>query len=366
MAVKLLLVDDSIFMRNAIKKILTVPEIEIVGTASNGKEAVEKNLALNPDVILTDIEMPVMNGLEEIKQIMATNPTAIIVFSTLSQEGSEITMKAMEYGALDFVSKEASSFDISSSKEELVKKIVALGANKFIKANLKAKFTRSNKQLVPYLQLKPTIVDVKTTAITPNYVSTKYRPKPEDIKIVCIGISTGGPVALQEIIPGIPASYPVPILVVQHMPPHFTASLANRLNQSSEINVVEAEDGTILKAGTVYIAKGGYQMIVTKRNTLHISNEIKGELFNPSVNVMLNSVVDVYKNQAVGIIMTGMGNDGQTGLTNLNKAGGYVIAQSKDSCVVSGMPSSVIDNNIAHEIQPLNNIAGTITALFPR
>jgi len=363
MAVKLLLVDDSIFMRNAVKKILSVPEIEIVGTASNGKEAVEKNLALNPDVVLTDIEMPIMNGLEEIKEIMETNPTAIIVFSALTQEGSETTIKAMEYGALDFVSKETASFDATAAKDELIRKIVALGSNKFIKANLKAKFSRSNKQPILH-PVKPTIHDVKVSVALPNYIGTKRRPKPEDIKIVCIGISTGGPVALQEVIPGIPANYPVPILVVQHMPPHFTASLSARLDQSSAINVLEAEDGILLKPGTVYIGKGGYQMQVTKRNTLHISDEIKGELFNPSVNVMVNSVVDVYKDKAVGIIMTGMGNDGQIGLTNLNKIGGYVIAQSKDSCVVSGMPSAVIDNNIAHEIQSLSNMAGTITSLF--
>lgn len=365
MAIRLLLVDDSIFMRNAIKKMLSSPEIEIVGTANNGKEAIEKNIALTPDVILTDIEMPVMNGLEAIKQIMETNPTPIIVFSTLSKEGSVETIKAMEYGALDFVPKSSgSAVDISGVKDELTKKIIALGSNKFIKANLKAKLSRSSKH--PINQEAKPVLKVQTAAAMPNYTTSKLRPKHSDIKIVCIGISTGGPVALQEVIPGITANYPVPIIIVQHMPPHFTASLATRLNQTSAINVVEAEDGIDLKSGTVYIAKGGYQMLVTKQNKLQVTDKIKGELFNPSVNVMVNSVVDVYKEKAVGIIMTGMGNDGQIGLTNLNKAGGYVIAQSKDSCVVAGMPGAVIDNHIAHEIQPLNSMAGAISALFPR
>ena len=365
MAVKLLLVDDSIFMRNAIKNVLSVPEIEIVGTASNGKEAVEKNLLLNPDVVLTDIEMPIMDGLEEIKQIMATNPTPIIVFSSLSQEGTEVTMKALEYGALDFVSKDTNRFEMSAIKDELVKKIIALGSNKFIKANLKANFSRSaTKHNIVPTKSKP--ATRHTVGVAPNYVGKKYRPTSDNIKIVCIGISTGGPVALQEIIPGIPENYPVPILVVQHMPPLFTANLANRLDQISAVNVVEAEDGMELKPGTVYLGKGGFQMLVTKNNKLQITNKIEGQLFSPSVNVMINSVVDVYGDKAVGIIMTGMGNDGQNGLTNLNNAGGYVIAQSKDSCVVSGMPGAVIDNNIAHEIQPLHCMAGTIVSFFSR
>ena len=365
MPIKLLLVDDSIFMRNAIKKVLSVPEIEIVGTANNGKEAVEKNLLLNPDVILTDIEMPIMNGLDEIKQVMETNPTPIIVFSSISVEGSEVTMKALEYGALDFVTKDTTAFDISHVKDDLIKKIVTLGSNKFIKANLKAKFSRSSNKSATIS--KETIPTPKHNVVAlPNYVGKRHRPSPDDIKIVCIGISTGGPVALQEVIPGIPENYPVPILIVQHMPPHFTANLANRLNQSSAINVVEAEDGIELKAGTVYIGKGGYQMLVTKHNKLQVTDKIEGQLFNPSVNVMVNSIVEVYKDKAVGIIMTGMGNDGQIGLTNLNKAGGYIISQSKESCVVAGMPGSVIDNNIAHEIQPLHCIAGTITALFQK
>ena len=364
MAVKLLLVDDSIFMRNTIKKMLTVPEIEIIGTANNGKEAVEKNLSLQPDLILTDIEMPIMDGLEEIKQVMATNPTPIIVFSALSKEGSEVTMKALEYGALDFVSKESSLQGLSSTaKDELIKKIVGWGSNKFVRANLKAKFSRSS-HIHTTLSHEHKVVPKIQSPVLPNYTGNKRRPKAEDIKVVCIGISTGGPVALQEVIPSLPANYPVPILIVQHMPPHFTASLANRLDQTSALKVVEAEDGVQLNPGTVYIAKGGYQMLVLKNETLQVTDTIKGELFNPSVNVMVNSVVEVYKDKAVGIIMTGMGNDGQIALNNLNKAGGYVIAQSKDSCVVAGMPGSVIDHKIAHEIQPLNNMAGTISSFF--
>jgi len=357
--VKVLLVDDSLFMRNSLKKILSVPEIQIIDTASNGKEGVEKNLALNPDVILLDIEMPVMNGLDALKEIMSTNPTAVLMFSTLTQDGAEATVKSLSLGALDFIPKKSSYFDVSSAKEELIKKIVELGSNKFLKANLKAKFARTVRTVEPIKQ--PTVA--KPPPVAPNYQTTRKRPNPTDIKVVCIGISTGGPAALQEVIPRIPENLPVPILIVQHMPPLFTESLAKRLNQSSQITVVEAKDGEQLQAGTAYIAKGGVQMKITNKHTISLTTEPANELFKPSVNVMMDSVVNVYRDKAVGIIMTGMGNDGKIGLGKLAEVGGYVIAQKPDTCVVAGMPGSVIEAKIAHEIQPLNNIAGTICSL---
>ncbi|MDR0927276.1 MAG: chemotaxis response regulator protein-glutamate methylesterase [Ignavibacteria bacterium] len=359
--VKLLLVDDSLFMRNSLKKILAIPEIEIVDTAANGKEAVEKNLEYNPDLILLDIEMPVMNGLDALKKIMETNPTAVLMFSTLTQDGAKETVEALSLGALDFIPKQASYFDVSSTRDDLVKKIVALGSNKFLKANLKAKYAKKGRPQEPQA---PAPAPGKTQRVMPNYIAQRKRPNPKDIRLVCIGISTGGPVALQEVIPHIPKDLPVPIMIVQHMPPLFTESLAKRLDASSPITVVEAQDGEHLKAGTVYIGKGGFQMTVTKGNTISISKEPANELFKPAVNVMMNSVVDVYHERAVGIIMTGMGNDGQIGMTKLNEAGGYVIAQEPESCVVAGMPRAVIDNKIAHEVQPLHHIAGTIASLF--
>ena len=359
--VKVLLVDDSLFMRNSLKKILDVPSIQIIDTAVNGKEAIEKNLALNPDLILLDIEMPVMNGLDALKQIMASNPVPVLMFSTLTQDGAEETIQSLSLGALDFVPKQSSYFDVSQAKDELIKKIVALGSNKFLKANLKAKFAnKTPKQVEPPQKQE----QFKLQIAAPNYQTAKKRPKATDIKIVCIGISTGGPVALQEVIPHIPPDFPVPILIVQHMPPLFTESLANRLDQNSYIHVCEAKDGENLKSGIVYIAKGGVQMKVTSRNTIVLSNDHPDELFKPSVNVLMNSVVDVYHDKAVGVIMTGMGSDGRDGLQKLADAGGYVIAQQPETCVVAGMPNSVIEAKIAHEIQPLKNIAGTLNSLF--
>jgi len=366
--IKVLLVDDSLFMRNSLKKILDVPEIQIIDTASNGKEAVEKNLLLNPDVILLDIEMPVMNGIEALKEIMSSNPTAVLMFSTLTQEGANETIQALAFGALDFIPKQSSYFEVASAKEEIVKKIIAFGSNKFLKANLKSNFARTVKSAEQKQKAKsekePEKIIKPPQAVTPNYQTVRKRPKAADIKVVCIGISTGGPVALQEVIPNIPKNFPVPILIVQHMPPLFTESLAKRLNQNSQITVCEAKDGEPLNAGVAYIAKGGVQMKITNKNTISLTTEPANELFKPSVNVLMDSVVNVFQDKAVGIIMTGMGNDGKIGLQKLANAGGYVIAQTPETCVVAGMPKSVIEAKIAHEVQPLNNIAGTIASLF--
>lgn len=362
--VKLLLVDDSLFMRNSLKKILDVPQIQIIDTASNGKEAVEKNIALDPDLILLDIEMPVMNGLVALKKIMETNPVPVLMFSSLTQDGAQETIEALSLGALDFVPKQSAYFDVSLAKEDLIQKIVQLGSNKFLRANIKAKYARLAKTLETSKTDEDTQPQQHVVKTRPNYQTNRNRPNPNDVKLICIGISTGGPAALQEVIPLLSADLPVAVLVVQHMPPLFTESLAKRLDQSSQIKVCEATDGEIIKPGVVYIAKGGMQMTVTRKNTIALSDKPTNELFKPSVNVLLDSVVDVYQNKAIGIIMTGMGNDGKNGLTKLANAGGYVIAQEPETCVVAGMPRSVIEANIAHEIQPLNNMAGTIAAIF--
>jgi two-component system chemotaxis response regulator CheB len=339
----------------------------IIFAAGNGPDALEV-AHQKPDIILLDIEMPVMNGLQALKQIMATQPTAVLMFSSLTKEGSQETIEALSSGAVDFIPKDSSYFDVSSVKDELIKKITELGSDKYLKRMFKTKYpvasTTAPTETTPKKILETKTVIPTGSAIKPHYLTSKFRPSPNDIKVICIGISTGGPVALQEVIPSLPANYPVPILIVQHMPPHFTESLARRLDSTSKITVVEASDGMSVKPGYAYIAKGGFQMTITKQHTISINSNFPTELFKPSVNVMLNSVVEVYNDRAVGIIMTGMGNDGQQGLAALNKQGGYVIAQEPESCVVAGMPRSVIDNKIAHEIQPLSSIAGSMIALF--
>lgn len=376
--VKVLLVDDSLFMRNSLKKILNTPEIQVVGTALNGEEAIEKNLSLNPDLILLDIEMPVMNGLVALKHIMETNPVPVVMFSSLTQEGASETIEALSLGAVDFVPKQTSvDFNINAYRNELIEKIVHFGSNAFLRSNLRARYKkttppptkRATVQIEPRKSESKPLIQGTTkyaTPVEPKYKTDRKRPRPSDIKIIGIGISTGGPGSLQEVIPLIDPNIPVPIVIVQHMPPLFTATLAKRLDQISTINVKETEDGEYLKPGTVYIAKAGSQVVVTRKHTIAHTNEPPNQLFNPSVNVLIRSMNKVYNGDVVGIIMTGMGNDGCAALKELDQSGGYVISQDIESCVVAGMPKAVIDAKIAHEIHPLRDIAGTINALFRR
>ncbi|MGB9852089.1 MAG: protein-glutamate methylesterase/protein-glutamine glutaminase [Candidatus Kapaibacteriota bacterium] len=359
--IKLLIVDDSIFMRQALSKIFSQPDIEIVGLARNGREAVQMAAELSPDIITMDIEMPVMNGLEALREIMKTNPIPVLMVSTLTSEGADATLEALSLGAVDFITKKSNFTEMNSLKDELLSKVRNIAQNSDIKNRLirrkllqKLQETHHKKQLPPSERES---VETTTTGIIP-----KQRPKPEEIDVVGIGISTGGPAALQEVFTQLPSGLQFPILIVQHMPPLFTKSLANRLNSLSQLTVKEAENMDVLQDGFVYIAPGGMQMTINKQGRIVISSE-PNTLFKPSADVMFKSVAEVFGSHTVGIIMTGMGNDGTEGLRLVSEKGGYVIAQSPDSCVVAGMPGSVISAKIANEIVPLKEIPKVISEL---
>lgn len=361
--IKVLVVDDSFFIRQAITKMLESEGFEVIDTARNGKEAVEKALTLKPDVITMDIEMPVMTGLEAVKEIMNTFPIPIIMVSTLTTDGAEATIEALSLGAIDFIAKKPAFKEAESIKDELIQKVRTIGSS----SELKNQFIR--KRLLRRMQGKQQVevspqIDVQEKIEKPHIPEIKQRPSQDDIKVIGIGISTGGPNALQEFIPKISASIPVPILIVQHMPPYFTNSLAKRLDSMSNITVKEAEDNETLRAGTAYIAQGGKHLIVNKFGKTIISDEPRHYLFKPSVDVLFYSLAENYGKKTLGIIMTGMGNDGQKGLAVVKNKGGYVIAQSPESCVIDGMPQSVIKANLADEILPLNALGETINSLF--
>lgn len=346
MAIKLLVVDDSAFMRKAIENMVkSAPDIQIVGFARNGKEAVELAEKLNPDVITLDIEMPVMDGLEALKQIMSKCPTSVIMVSSLTFEGAEATLKALELGAVDFLTKDKSfaSFGVMKLEDQIIQKIRQFGTKKFFKR----------------LNINQT---VQTT-------STSYTPKVKaglgNKKIVAIGVSTGGPQSLQKVIPSLPTTLNRPVLVVQHMPPNFTASLANRLNSLSQLTVVEAQGKEKLEPNTVYIAKGGFHLKIKKVGPNYyteVTNEPSNVLHIPSVDIMVESVAESFGKDGLGVIMTGMGSDGLKGLQKLKKLGGAVIAQNQETCVVYGMPRAVVEAGIADEVVPLEAIANTIVS----
>lgn len=343
--ISVLVVDDSAFMRKSLSIMLESDErIKVIGTARNGEEGVILAKKLRPDIITLDVEMPVMDGLTALKKIMEEAPTSVIMVSSLTTEGAEATLTALELGAVDFIPKELSyvNINITRIKDDLITKVKEIYRQKFLKERLE-RLAKTSEQLK--LKQKP-VAEVKIPTT--------------DFRAVSIGISTGGPLSLQKVVPMLSDKIQIPIFIVQHMPPKFTKSLADRLNSISKLQVKEAEDGEPVKEGVVYIAPGGYHMKVKKVNRTHaaieVSEEPKDSIHKPSVDVMMSSVVDYYGKHTLGVIMTGMGKDGLEAIKYLKSVGGYSIAQDEETCVVYGMPKAIVDAGLADSILPLEKI----------
>jgi len=348
MPVRVLVVDDSNFFRRQIEKLLSQdPKLEVVGSAENGQEAIEKALALSPDVVTMDIEMPVMNGIEATREIMRRKPMPILMFSSLTTEGAKSTLEALEAGAVDFIPKR---FEEISRHREEVQKILC------------AKVIDIAEHGAPSMRKKitPTVVPVEPVARPVEPVSIGLQPK---IKLLAIGTSTGGPVALQEILTKLPADFSVPIILVQHMPATFTPAFAKRLDQTCAISIKEAEHGDVLKPGNAYLAPGGKQMKIVSRGAQHVIDISESDpklTYKPSVDVTFSSLVSAYKDQVLGVILTGMGADGCEGAKKLKSAGSTIWAQDKDSCVVYGMPAAVFDAGITDKVLSLKEFSSHI------
>ncbi len=346
-AIKVLVVDDSSFMRKVITDILTDSgDIEVAATAKNGFEAIELVDKLNPDVITLDIEMPVMDGLSCLKALMEKSFIPVIMLSSLTKEGADCTIEALGYGAVDFITKPRNIFDMSGEekKHEIIFKVKTA-------ARLKGR--------------KKTVTNIQIPIKGPKDKGNIKNKDGTLDYLVAIGTSTGGPKALQNVVPFIPGGLPAAILIVQHMPPGFTRSLAERLDSISQVSVKEAEDGDIVKAGWVYIAPGGNHMLVEKiqsgeiRIKLSKADPIGGH--RPSVNAMMDSVAELEFENTIGVIMTGMGADGSEGVVNIKKrSSGYIIAQDEESCVVYGMPKMAVQTGVVDAVVPLNQISNEI------
>jgi two-component system chemotaxis response regulator CheB len=351
--IKVVIIDDSAFMRKAIESMLVRDaEIEIIGQGRNGLDAVEMAKNLKPDVMTLDIEMPRMDGLTALEKIMAETPLPVIMVSSLTTEGADATMKALDLGAVDFIPKEKSfaSFGVMNIEDDLRNKI--------------KQFARRTNLM---RRLRPVSFGRTAGAVLPAPAAPSVPPKtiskPGHKKIVIIGTSTGGPQSLQKVIPRLPEDIGVPIVVVQHMPPNFTQSLAQRLNSLSRLNVIECQGNERLEANTVYIAKGGQHLKIKRSGSgyvTEISSESGGHLHVPSVDVTAASVAEAAGKDALGIIMTGMGADGKKGLQLLKLKGGFVVAQDEESSIVYGMPRAVVEAGIADEIVPLDDIYNRI------
>ncbi len=358
--IKVLVVDDSVFMRQAISRMLNSdPEITVIDTAKNGKEAIEKIKSLSPDIVTMDVEMPVMTGLEALKIIMTDHPVPVIMLSSLTSEGAQLTLDALSLGAADFIAKRTAnlSTETYSIQQELIDKVKHVYSSPL----LKRKHNRVMPAIAPTPKMPTTPIPSAVATAIPHTTGRK-RPAASHFQLTIIGISTGGPLALQSVIPKLSKSLPVPVIIVQHMPPHFTKSLAERLDKSSAVHVKEAEDGELLQAGTVYIAQGGKHILINKSRRLVISDEQFPVLYKPCVDILSLSAAEVFGGKILSVIMTGMGRDGMESYKKISSLGGYVLSQDEHSCVVYGMPKSVIEAGIADEIVPLHDIASTINA----
>jgi len=334
--IKVLIVDDSSFMRVKIRKCLEVDSnIRIVGIARNGKDAIDKTLLLRPDVITMDINMPEMSGITAVEHIMKTCPTSIIMVSSLTQEGAEETIEALNKGAIDYIDKDQLSSTILLEKIYLAKDAV---------------FRPKEQQPVRSEPPKP-----------PKTVANHFT-------IVGIGISTGGPKALSGFIPQISPDLQASILIAQHMPAPFTRSLAERLNAESQIRIKEAEDQEILQPGYGYIGPGGMHMVVEKKGviSLYPKKDYPGYHFVPSADLLMASIAKAYNSSALCMIMTGMGSDGLEGVRIAKENKSYIIAQSQASSTIYGMPKAIISNNLQDEILHLDEVAERINLLCRR
>ncbi|WP_394185501.1 protein-glutamate methylesterase/protein-glutamine glutaminase [Metabacillus halosaccharovorans] len=347
-----LVVDDSAFMRKLISDFLSEHEqIQVVGTARNGADALTKIEELNPDVVTLDVEMPIMNGLEALKIIMEKCPRPVIMLSSTTKDGAENTILSLQYGALDFIPKPSGSIslDLHKVKEELKNKVILAKS-----ANLK----KADNQLLQ----KPTSyskIDSKNSQSPVSFDKDRWGQS-----IVCIGTSTGGPRALQHVLTKLPSDLIAPIFIVQHMPQGFTQSLANRLHTISSIDVKEAVNGEVVKKGTAYIAPGGSHMKIVKSGsalTIKIDQSDIRNGHRPSVDVMFESVSELNNYRKIAVIMTGMGSDGSEGLKKMKSKGVVkAISESEETSVVYGMPKSAVATNLVDRVANVEEIADVI------
>jgi two-component system chemotaxis response regulator CheB len=337
-----MVVDDSAFMRYTISKHLSdFPDILFIGSARDGQEALEQIPKLQPDVITMDIEMPRLDGLSTLRRIMADDPRPVIMLSSLTKEGTLETVQALTLGAVDFINKPDNKANISLVMDEVVVKIRKA-------ANAKVKTFRKNSS-APMAQAS------SPAANRPQRQLTSHD------RIVLIGSSTGGPRALNIVVPALPANLAAAVFIVQHMPVGFTRSLAERLDSISQIRVKEAESGDQLEVGRALIAPGGFHSVINDLGQVALNQNPPVHGVRPAIDVTLASIAKKYGSSVISVILTGMGSDGTNGSGLVHQAGGYVIAEDESSCVVWGMPRSVFEAGYAKKVVPLDQIAEAIT-----
>lgn len=356
MTIRVLVVDDSDFICKRIRDILEEdPEFKVVGVAANGQEAVRMAALLMPDVITMDVEMPVMDGITAVKRIMATQPCPILMFSAMTQVGAKATLDALEAGALDFLPKQLE--DIDANRKLACQTL-----------RLRLRLLAAQAQRMP---ANPVIRSSYSSPAAPRAAAVEHRTAPslrtgnggetlEQIDLLIIAASTGGPMAIQEILTHLPSACHFPIVLIQHMPAHFTKSYADRLNQLCGIEVREAQDSDELQTGVALLAPGGVQTEFVRsagKLTVALRNKLPGELYAPGVDIAFTSLAAEFKGRMLAVVLTGMGSDGREGARQLKRTGAAIWAQDERSCVVYGMPRAIAEAGLADRIYSLNEIA---------
>ncbi|GLR63902.1 protein-glutamate methylesterase/protein-glutamine glutaminase [Marinospirillum insulare] len=387
MPITVLVVDDSGFFRRRVCELIeTDPRLKAIGTASNGREAIEKTLTLKPDVITMDYEMPVMDGISAVREIMAKQPTPVLMFSSLTHEGARVTLDALEAGAVDYLPKNFE--DISRHLEKMAKvlceRLITVAKSGVGQTNKKAPRTQTISK--PSAIAKPSsegrlslaeriaarrenakksqqqLQLDRATAKANLAPAPKPKPQPRHFSLLAIGTSTGGPMALQTVLTQLPANFPAPIVLIQHMPSTFTGAFAERLNSLCKISVREAKDGDQLRPGLALLAPGGMQMMVDRRNggTVRVFAGDERLNYKPSVDVTFGSAAKVYPGKVLGVILTGMGSDGKEGARILKETGSVVWSQDEVSSVIYGMPMAIAKAGLADEIINLADISSKL------
>ncbi|MEX3772069.1 chemotaxis response regulator protein-glutamate methylesterase [Pseudomonas sp. MYb118] len=367
MVVKVLVVDDSGFFRRRVSEILSADSnIQVVGTATNGKEAIDQALALKPDVITMDYEMPMMDGITAVRHIMQRCPTPVLMFSSLTHEGARVTLDALDAGAVDFLPK---NFEDISRNPEKVKQLLC---EKILS------ISRSNRRVSAYSTPAPSpaptsassasashgssaparaaVAPSRAPAHAPAHAPSSPAPKRKSYKLVAIGTSTGGPVALQRVLTQLPANFPAPIVLIQHMPAAFTKAFAERLDKLCRISVKEAEDGDILRPGLALLAPGGKQMMIDGRGAVKILPGDERLNYKPCVDITFGSAAKSYGDKVLAVVLTGMGADGREGARLLKQSGSSIWAQDEASCVIYGMPMAIVKAELADAVYGLDDI----------
>lgn len=359
MAVRILIVDDSSFFRRALRDVIgSDSRLEIVGEAVNGRDAIDKACSLKPDVISMDVEMPVLDGISAVREIMKRCPVPILMLSALTRAGAVATLDALEAGAVDFFPK--TSNDPKESLSQNARLLCARLRLLAVRGVTAAARNATTAASAPARVQHPAAGSADAEASVSRNAETGVISRRG---AVVIGASTGGPAALQAVLAGIPADFPVPIVIAQHMPAAFTGPFAARLDQHVPLQVVEVEDGAMLRAGCAYVIPGGKHGEIRRRNgglSFQVREPVASEHFRPSVNIALSSASEALGNDLLGVVLTGMGDDGAEGARRVRAAGGTIWSQDQATSVIYGMPAAVAKAGMAQAVLPLNEIGSAI------